>query len=708
MGDPSQDRGSLRPGIVPGINFQVQPNEALEALERIRASRTFAHSQRLLDFLDFVVGVKLRGDGSSLKETAIAIGLYHRDPSFDPKVDSIVRTQARRLRERLSEYYSNEGATDPMVIRMNRGSYTPVFEKRDSTAPEKDEPAAAVRPARRLWLAAVAALAIAAGFFVYLSSRPARTPRVLRYKQLTHDGQPKWLAGGDASRLYIGTGTVTSLGIAQLSISQGESVDIPLPMRSLYVLGASPDGAELLAEEYPANTPDYPGRLWSIPVIGGPPRRLGTMLANDAAWSPDGNMLAYCNRGDLFLAKSDGTEARKVASVAGLAYAPQVSPDGTRIRFSVMDLKSRSRSLWEVSREGRGLRPLLPGWHSPPDEENGKWTADGRTYVFQSRGQIWTLAERAGYFRSAAMAPVQLTDSPLSLSSPLPSKDGTKLFVVGRTQRGELSRYDRKAREFLPFLSAISAQGVDFSKDGRWVAYVTYPEGVLWRSRTDGSERLRLSNPPLYPILPRWSPDGQQIAFWGFTPGKTTRVYKVGANGGALEPLLPEDQDRLEDPNWSPDGSRIVFARDSSPQGLTIEVLEVASGRCVTLPGSTNLASPRWSPNGRYVVAMRRDALGLVLFDFQTQKWSPLVSMQVGYPSWSRDGQYIYFLRVPDNPAVLRVGLNDRAVEPITDLRNVPMTGFLGPWLGLTPDGSPLVLRDSSSQDIYELEWEMR
>ena len=97
----------------------------------------------------------------------------------------------------------------------------------------------------------------------------------------------------------------------------------------------------------------------------------------------------------------------------------------------------------------------------------------------------------------------------MPLSSPVHSTDGKKLFVVGRTFRGELTRYDLKSGRFEPYLGGISAEYVAFSKDGQWVAYVSFPEGTLWRSKADGSERLQLTYPPMYALMPRWSPDGK-------------------------------------------------------------------------------------------------------------------------------------------------------------------------------------------------------
>jgi dipeptidyl aminopeptidase/acylaminoacyl peptidase len=147
----------------------------------------------------------------------------------------------------------------------------------------------------------------------------------------------------------------------------------------------------------------------------------------------------------------------------------------------------------------------------------------------------------------------------MSFSSPLPSKDGKKLFVVGALARGELSRYDSRTAEFIPFLSGISADSVSFSKDGQWVAHVTFPEGALWRSKSDGSERIQLTYPPLTPVGPKWSPDGQQIAFFAFS-GPKPKLYIVSNQGGAPRELLPEGTQEEWDPTWAPDGTRIAFA----------------------------------------------------------------------------------------------------------------------------------------------------
>jgi eukaryotic-like serine/threonine-protein kinase len=565
-------------------------------------------------------------------------------------------------------------------------------------------------PLRR-WLPTLAgAVTVAAAVLGYLLTRPSPVPKVSGYVQITHDGEPKQLVGTDGSRLYFNAGTSTSQGIGQVSSTGGEAARVGTPSAAYMLLSVSPDGAELLLADQPGNTPMAP--LWSLPVLGGSPRRLGDTAGQDGAWTPDGKKLVYGNGRGLFLARSDGTEPHKLVSVAG-AFAPAWSPDGSELRFSVEDPKTGGNSLWEVSAEGTNLHPLLPGWHDPPNECCGKWTANGRYFVFQSQGQIWLLPEKGGLLRKVAVKPLQLTSSPMTLAWPLPSSNGKKLFVVGRTLRGELARWDLKSAQFATFLSGISAQDVAFSEDGQWVAYVLYPEGTLWRSRPDGSERFQLSYPPLYAMLPRWSPDGKQIVFFDFSdpffaqgrPARPARAYLVSAEGGSPRELMPGDPEPHADPNWSPDGAKILFS------GLffgttAIRVLDMKTHQVSTLPGSEGLYSPRWSPDGRHIAAIPADQLTVVLYDFETRHWSDLAKGRAGYPSWSKDGQYVYFLRIPNNPAVLRVRISDRKVEQVVDLNKFRMGGYFAFWLGLAPDDSPLLLRDTGTQEIYALDWE--
>jgi eukaryotic-like serine/threonine-protein kinase len=561
---------------------------------------------------------------------------------------------------------------------------------------------------RSVTITAAATIIILVAVAAYFLTRHTPPPTVSNYVQLTHDGQRKELVGTDGSRLYL-SGTEMTFGgdIAQVSVSGGDPVRIQAPSAGMTPLSVSPDGAELLAQEFGGST--FKGPLWSLPVLGGSARRLGDTIGQDAAWSPDGKALVYANGSDLFLASSDGTDSRKLVSVAGTARDVAWSPDGTELRLTVEGIGSILRpelSLWEVSASGLNLHPLLAGWHNPPDECCGKWTPDGRYFLFLSRGQVWALAEKGAFLQRPSPAPIQLTSSPLSLTSFVPSKDGKKLFVSGQTLRGAMVRYDSKSAQFVPFLSGISAEHAAISRDGQWVAYVTFPEGVLWRSKLDGSERLQLTDASLHALLPRWSPDGKQIVFFGSDAGLPEKVYIVSPEGGNAQALTPDDPQPQWDPSWSPDGSKIAFGTSPLTPSPAIRVFDLKSRQISTLPGSQGLYSPRWSPDERYLAALPKDSLSFLLFDFQTGKWSELMKGAVAFPNWSSDGRYIYFLHWPDDPAVLRLRISDHKIERVADLKNIALTGYIGHfWLGLAPDDSPLLLRDTGSQDIYSLDF---
>ena len=173
----------------------------------------------------------------------------------------------------------------------------------------------------------------------------------------------------------------------------------------------------------------------------------------------------------------------------------------------------------------------------------GRWTPDGEFFLYVSGNtlhwgslfvpgaQLWAIDERRGQLRPPIAQPIQLTSGPIGWGRPIPSRDGKRIFAQGVTARGELVRYDRRSNQFQPYLGGISAEFVAFSRDGKYVAYVSFPDGILWRANRDGTGLMQLSEPPLHPTALRWSPDGSQILFID-NPKDVSAMFVVPALGG--------------------------------------------------------------------------------------------------------------------------------------------------------------------------------
>jgi len=319
---------------------------------------------------------------------------------------------------------------------------------------------------------------------------------------------------------------------------------------------------------------------------------------------------------------------------------------------------------------------------------------------------------------SGIAKPVQLTNGPLDFASPLVSKDGKRIFAIGSQPRCELVRYDGKSG-FAPYLDGGSVSDLAFSADGKWMAYVSVPEGQLWRSRVDGSERLQLTSEGMIAGLPKWSPDGKQIVFMGTNLKTDWLAYSISSDGTGLRKLIPGTSAGY-DPGWSPDGKSIVLTLNGAgdpnlhpehpehTEGPGIVIYDLTTRTVSPLPGARQLFAPRWSPDGRYIAAITDDSLKLMLFDRVNQQWQDLVSLPIGNPSWSHDGQYLYFdTTLTDDAAFFRVRVSDHKLERLFSLKGLRRYwGQFGPWTGLAPDDSPLLVRDISSQEIYALDWQ--
>ncbi len=564
-----------------------------------------------------------------------------------------------------------------------------------------------------VWTAVVVA-ALSAGGYWYLS-HPLPPPRITAYTQITHDGHKKNLAGTDGNRIYLSLGEHFGLPpeIGQVAVSGGVvgpiPVELPDDYQVLRLADASPDGSALLMVSVTKKDSAGP-QLWNVRTLGGSVRRMPDTWGG--AFSPDGSSVLYTAlNGEIWLVRSDGTGAHKLASpgwAADLAW----SPDGTVIRFF------RDNRLWEMSSSGSNLHQLIPNWHTSSPKCCGRWTPDGRFFLFQSGesaymdvnsegGDIWALDERRALFRRPSAEPVQVTTGPTRWGPPIPGEDGKTIFSLGTTPRGELSRYDAQTRQFLPCLGGISAQGVTFSKDGRFVAYVSYPEKVLWRANRDGTNPVQLTDPPMKVYLPRFSPDGTQILFSEVSLPGHVQSYLVPTEGGRPQRLLPDDPGQQGDPSWSPDGRKVVFDIGDINPSHEIRILDLDSRQVITVPGSSGLYSARWSPDGRYIAALVNGQENLTIFDFETQRWSAPFHMSggLGGPQWSSDSQWVYFQARSgeDSLGIYRIRVGGGKAECIAGLKARNMTGWFGFWFGLDPTDAPLVLRDVGSNDIYAL-----
>src|SRR5258707_5119050 len=149
-------------------------DEVRSQLAKITTSKIFGDSGRLTRFLAYLVDESLAGRGPLLKEYKVGVDVFDRPESFDPRTDSVVRAQGTRLRSKLAEYYSAEGASDAIGIELPRGSYTATFQHRIV----QDQPSPPKQRVPKLLVAAAIVVGVmaAAAAFVLIQRGRAHSP----------------------------------------------------------------------------------------------------------------------------------------------------------------------------------------------------------------------------------------------------------------------------------------------------------------------------------------------------------------------------------------------------------------------------------------------------------------------------------------------------------------------------------------------------
>jgi Tol biopolymer transport system component len=584
--------------------------------------------------------------------------------------------------------------------------------------PEEQPEIAAAGPKReatgrsyriRKWILAATLCLAAAGSIMWSITRQplvAASIRVVSLKQLTDDGHTKLAVRTDGTSLYFTeiAGARVLLMSAPMTGSPVRHIETPFANVSLQDL--SKDGKNLLVFSYEGIFLEGP--LWVVPVQGGTLRRIGEAQCSAARWSPDNSRIACAYRTSISVMNSDGSKPRTLASLSSPVSLVGWTPDGRHLRYTLQDMTDHTFSQWEVPLDHNGTagKPQKLGFGADCCAE-WSWTADGKASfaadfdkIENSRLMIKTARSR------------QTTEVPLNIGtlwSVASGPSGNLLYLlIGSASRSELLKFDAKENSLQTYLPGISGEYLAFSPDRKWITY-TDAQNSLWRSRVDGSEALQLTKPSMEVQVSSWSPDGWRVAFMGRIAGKPWRIYLIDRDSGEMREAS-EGEDNQGGPSWSPDGKKLVYGNVfcEKTQECWIRRMNLATRETEIIPGSNGLRTARWSPDGKYIAALKFQTHELMLFDLRRQRWQALAgSVNGDNVSWSSDSRYIYVDSPRDKkPVVERVRIRDGWREPVVSLGSLQkISGALSPWIGLTPDNAPILSHVFTASDVYRLEW---
>ena len=600
-------------------------------LARVLTSEVFSRSQQLRRFLTFIVEQQLAGRGHSIKESVLAHELYGKGTNFDGGTDPVVRVDARRLRDKLREYY--DGRSEPVVITLPKGSYVPVFEANSAssahTAPPvvlaESQPTEPQEPAQSTGLRsarlAVGALAVIAGVIAaVLIWRSLRTPASTPAELLPLASYP----GVEGPPALSPDGSLVAFAWSGHAETGPTDVYVKaVGSEALRQLTATP-----ASESSPAWSPD--GRsiafvrngngVFTISQLGGAERQISAS-GTHVAWSGDSKSVLIRDRErdtspfgihQIFL---DTLERRRLtqAPIGAGDYKFEVSPDGRTLAFIRYEKRGVS-DVYVVSMAG-GEPRRLSNWNAEIDGLS--WTPDGREIVYSvhepTASRLWRIdAHGATPGRGSPLANIPAAAMYPSISRPMPARPARLAFQT-ITRDVDLRLMDLDMRpvndtlESQPFSNSTRYEGsARFSPDGHRIAFVSYRSGApdVWVAGRDGSGLRQITALGAAGMfISDWSPDGTRIAFEAAVAGNSD-VYIVGADGGHLQRLTTEPSIDGT-PVWSRDGQSIYFG--STRAGTIPDVWRMSSnGDEPTRLTRNGAFQPQESSDGRYLYYLDR------------------------------------------------------------------------------------------------------
>jgi Tol biopolymer transport system component len=562
--------------------------------------------------------------------------------------------------------------------------------------------------ARSRWTWAIAAcfLLLLISFLVVAVTNGSRASGPLNSEQVTFSSE---LKDGplvtDGTRLYF-----QSQGRpVEMSVKGGPTAPLRASVSGLQMLDISPDASEMLALKPDLNDDIGRGSIWTVPVLGGSARKLGDQTAQDARWSPDGRSILYASGKSLYVSDSEGANLKKMWDGAAYLQTPYFSPDGRHIRVTVLGgAPDETSKIWELNADGTNPRRLRLDWPEAADQTHGRWTRDGKHFIFissrEGRNNLYEFIQPSWFEFWQKATAVRLTSGQIDVLTATPGHDNDEVFMIGRLSQGAMQVYDPNLKQFAPFLDGLAAADFVISPDKQWMAYRSYPQRNLWRSKLDGSEKLQLTDS--FAWMPTWSPDSKWIGF-----SDTKEIYRVSVDGGIPEKLTAEGKTELA-PFWWPDGTSIGFNDYPVPGQTRIKVVNLNTRKVSVMPGSEGFFVPSWSPDGKSMVAIAENPSRMAVYSAESRTWKDLKEFKTpwGYWVWANDSKSVYFAvrdaEPGEEPGIYRLTIADGKWELAAKFEGLPVN--LDPTEGfpsMTLDGRLVIMRDSSVVQIYRAKW---
>jgi len=595
-------------------------------LQRILDSDLFSRSERLSRFLCFVVEQTLAGLGDELKEQVLASELYGRRAEFDTAADPIVRVDARRLRDKLREYYAATPHV-PVIISLRKGSYRPVFELNQAGAspavptslvvgsPVTAQGRAPVTSARYPVVAVAILITLLAAATIWFIARELtnREFRVVPLASLPGIEGPPTLSP-DGNFVAFSWSDPKDGGPADIWIKSVDTEDrrrlTDTPVDAEANPAWSPDGREIA---FVRRGKGLPGGVFVASILGTAERKVSDS-GKHVGWAADSKSVLIRDREaenrpyGIFQVFLGTLEKRRLTQApAGIGdWKFDVSPDGRTLAWIRYERPGIS-DIFVVPMQGGELRRLT----SQNTSLGGlAWTPDGHEIVYSAEHngaqRLFRLrANRTKPGRGSLVEGIPAEPDHPSLSRRGAGK-GVRLAFQIRSMDIDLHMMDvanpprEGAIPAQPFLTSTRVEGsARFSPEGNQVAFVSYRSGTgeIWVAGVDGSGLRRLTNlGGKETVVGAWSPDGRKITFTVAIDGNSD-IYSVGTNGGQPVRLTSErSMDIL--PSYSADGRWIYFSKNVTGVEFRVWRIPAEGGQAVQVTRRGGF-QPQESPDGR-------------------------------------------------------------------------------------------------------------